>query len=275
MRLSSNKLKSGIWFVLWIFIILVYLFPFIWIVMTGFRDSIDTYGWPPKFFFIPKLDAFYQLFNELNIFWYLKNSIIISSASTILTLLIASPAAYALSHKKFKKSRGILFGLLLGRVIPAIALIIPLFLLFIKLKLYDNFLGLILVYTAMNIPFTIWILRSFFMDIPESIREAAVVDGCSELSAFLRMIIPISRVGIMTSAIFIFIACWNEFIFAFTLTGRNINTITLLMKGFKTQYGTLWADMGASVVIATIPIIIFAMIVQKYFVRGLTMGAVK
>ena len=243
--------------------------------MTAFRDPIDTYGWPPKFFFIPKLDAFYKLFGELNILRYLKDSLIIGSATAILTLLLTAPAAYALSHKKLKRSRGLLFGLLLGRVVPGIALVIPVFILFNKLNLYDTYQGLILIYTVINIPFAIWVLRSFFMEIPESIREAAIIDGCSEFNAFLRIILPLSRIGLITSAIFIFIACWNEFIFAFILTGRNIDTITLLMKGFKTQYSTEWAQMGASVILASLPIIVFAMILQKFLVRGLTMGSVK
>lgn len=273
--LSGNLSRIGL-LIFWIIVMMIYLFPFIWVIETGFRDPIDTYGWPPKFIFQPQLDAFRDLFVNKNISHFFKGSLVISLSSTLLVIAAGSPAAYALSHLKIKGKVGYLIGLLILRVVPPIALVVPVFLIASKLELVDRYPTIILVYTVFNLPFALWILRSFFRDIPDSLREAALIDGCSEFSVFSRVMLPLSFPGILTAAILTFIVCWNEFLFAFVLTGRNIGVITLAVKSFtRVQYEVLWAQIGATTFLASLPIVVFAVVMQKRLVRGLTMGAIK
>ena len=263
------------WLVVWSIILSIYLFPFIWMIMTGIRDPIESYNWPPKFIFIPKFNAFKELFLIRGILRYLKNSLIISSFATFLTIIISTFASYALVHLKVKGKSALLFSLLFGRVIPPVALVVPVFLLASKLRMLDKYLTMIVIYTVFNIPFAIWLIRSFFNDVPNSIREAALVDGASEIGVFFKILLPLAIGGIMTTAVFIFIACWNEFMFALALTRHNASTLPVMVMQFRTQYGIEWANMGATSLIITTPVIIFSVLMHKYLIRGLTMGSVR
>ena len=185
------------------------------------------------------------------------------------------PASYALSHLKLKGGGGILLGLLVGRIIPPVAVVVPVFLVASNLVQVDTYQVLIALYVVFNLPFAIWLMCSFLDDIPGEIREAAIVDGCTEFTAMWRIILPLAAGGIATTAVFTFIACWNEFLFAVILTNRNAVTLPVQAMAFRTQFGVQWAEMGAAAIVIALPVLIFALIMQRYLVRGMTMGAVK
>jgi ABC-type glycerol-3-phosphate transport system permease component len=244
-------------------------------VETAFRNAIDTYSWPPKFFFIPHLDSFYYLLFLHPIFKYLRNSALICVVATLLTILLATPASYALAILKIRGKESLMFGLLIGRVIPPVAFVLPFFLIATLLGAVDKHITMVVIYSAFNLPFAIWLVRSFLIDIPTEIRESSIVDGCSELVSFLRISVPVAIGGILTSGIFIFINCWNEFMFALTLTRENASTLPIMVVMYRTQFGIEWANMGAATIIVTTPVIVFALALRKYLLRGVTMGAIK
>lgn len=275
--MSARHLRTVFWNVglplVWLVILAVYLFPFIWMVMTGFRNPIDTYSWPPKFIFTPTLQGFRYLFDAKNFQDYLFNSIVVSICSTVLVGLFATPAAYAAAH--LGASKGFLLGLLVGRIMPAVALVIPIYLIAARFKLLDTYELLIIINVAFNLPFSIWLTRSFFQDIPRELREAAIIDGCSEFGVFRRIFVPLCAGGITAASVFTFIATWNEFLFVLALTNTKVATAPIAVLGFRTQFGTQWGAAGAAALVVSAPVIVFAIAMQKYLLRGMTLGALK
>lgn len=258
--------------VLWIVIALIYLFPYTWMVLTAFRDPIDTLAM--RFVFTPTLDGFRTIFLESNFLRYLVNSLLTSIPATILVVCLAAPAAYSLAHLH-RRSSVFLAAVLLARMVPGIAILIPIYLAAAKAGMLDRRVTLVIVYCAFNLPFSIWLLRGFFREIPTELREAAIVDGCSELQVFVRIVLPLVTGGLVATSVFVFIAAWNEFLFALALTQSDAATAPLAVIGFRNEYGIQWGAIGAAAVMISTPVVLFAVVMQKYLVRGLTMGAVK
>ncbi|HEY0793899.1 MAG TPA: carbohydrate ABC transporter permease [Chthoniobacterales bacterium] len=273
-RNFNGSIWKVVWLFIWIVILSIYLFPFAWMVMTGFRNPVDTYSWPPKFLFHPTLQGFHYLFAVKHFQGFLVNSVIVSVASTLLVILLGTPAAYASAVLPSGK-KGFLLGLLIGRMMPAVALVVPVYLIASRWHLLDTYQVLVAINVAFNLPFAIWLTRSFFQDIPRELREAAILDGCSEFSVFHRIFVPLCAGGIAAAAVFTFIAAWNEFLFALTLTNTRAATAPVVALGFRTQFGIQWGAAGAAALLISAPVIVFAMIMQKYLLRGMTLGAVK
>jgi ABC-type glycerol-3-phosphate transport system permease component len=168
-----------------------------------------------------------------------------------------------------------LAAVLLARMVPGIAILIPIYLAAAKAGMLDRRLTLVVVYCAFNLPFAVWLLRGFFREIPTELREAAIVDGCSELQVFVRVILPLVTGGLVATSVFVFIGAWNEFLFALALTQSDAATAPLAVIGFRNEYGVQWGAIGAAAVMISTPVVLFAVVMQKYLVRGLTMGAVK
>jgi multiple sugar transport system permease protein len=257
---------------LWVVIAFVYLFPYTWMVLTAFRNPIDTLA--KRFIFTPTLDGFRTIFSEAHFHLYLVNSVLTAVPSTLAVLALAAPAAYALAHLD-KRSRAFLAGILVARMVPGIAILIPIYLAAAKAGMLDRRMTLIVVYCAFNLPFAIWLLRGFFREIPVELREAAIVDGCSETQVFLKVVLPLVKGGLVATGVFVFISAWNEFLFALALTQSAAATSPLAIIGFRNEYGIQWGAIGAAAVMISTPIVAFAVVMQKYLVRGLTMGAVK
>jgi ABC-type glycerol-3-phosphate transport system permease component len=268
-----RTLRRSLITLMWIAIVLVYLFPYTWMVMTGFRDPIDTLTMPPRLIFRPTLDGFRYIFTNTGFQHYLFNSIVVSVTSTTLVLAIASLAAYALAHLTAR--RGFLLTILVTRMVPGVAVVIPFYLVTSKLRQLDTYHVLIIIFTAFNLPFAIWLLRSFFREIVPELREAAIIDGCSEIKVFTNIMLPLSMGGIIATGVFVFIATWNEFLFALVLTNSRAPTAPLAILGFRTEYGTQWSAIGAAALLISTPVIVFSILMQKYLVRGLTMGSVR
>lgn len=262
--------------ILALIIVGAYVLPYLYLFFTSFKPPGDVLSIPPTMF--PKR---FDLQNYLHIFDYeylpktFMNSFIIALISTSLTLLISIPAAYAITRYKTRYSRVFLGIALVSRMIPYMSIALPLFFLMRTLKLVDTQIAVAVGHMTISFPLAIWLLASFFESLPFEIEEAARVDGCSRLGALLRVIIPISLGGIGVTAIFVFLASWNDFLFSLLLTGARTKTVTMAIAEFHTQYGTYWGTMASLSILYSLPVILVAFFFQKRLITGTTMGAVK
>lgn len=261
--------------------VIVSIMPVLWVIMLSLKSPMETMSLPPKIFFKPTLESYRMLFggnnttNVVDLTLFLKNSFIVSFIATLITMCFAILGAYSLSRFHFRGKNMISILILATRMLPPLASAIPLFLIFQNAGLYDTHLGLILAYTAINIPFAIWMVRGFIDDVPVEIEEAAHVDGCSRIGMLFKIIIPVTTSGIAASAAYTFILAWNDFSLAMMLTSSNVKTMPQVVLSFLTAEGIEYGPMTAAATIALLPPIVFIIFAQKYLARGLTMGAVK
>jgi multiple sugar transport system permease protein len=276
--LVSAKIKSTIESILiYIGVIVVVLFAFFpvyWMIAISFKVEGDILTIPPKFLFQPTLTNYQFVFEKSDFILGIKNSLILIFAVSIIVVPISALAAY--SFARFNTGGGNLqFYILTTRMFPPIAAVLPFFLLFNFLGLLDNIVSLILLNSVFNLPFTVWLLYGFFRDIPPDLEEAAMTEGATRFEAFREIVLPLVAPGLAVSAIFTIIFTWNEYLFAYILTRSQAITITRVVAGFFTERGILWGPLCAAATLCTIPMLIMALIIQRYIVRGLTFGAVK
>ena len=255
------------------------LAPIYWMITISLKREVDQFAVPPRWFsFSPTLEHYTDAFVARSFGQYLLNSAIVASASTICALVIGTLAAYALARFRlpYKLDRKLALWILSTRMFPAIVTAVPLFLIMRDLRLLNTQLSLVIVYTAFNLPFVVWMMRGFFAEVPRDLEDAALVDGDSRLGAFWRIVLPLAAPGLAATAIFCLIVSWNEFLFALVLTQTDAAmTLPVGIAGRVTQYEIKLGVMSAAGVVAMIPILVFALAVQKYLVRGLSLGAVK
>jgi multiple sugar transport system permease protein len=256
-------------------ILLFFLAPLLWLVSTSFKNFRDAFALPPKIFFIPTLENYQAVFNNGDFGLYIFNSIIIAFGSTLICMILGVPGAYALACFEFPRKNDASFFILSTRIAPPIMSIMPLYIIFNHLHLVGSRVPLMIMYILMNLPLVIWIMPVYFRDIPVELKEAAKIDGCSEFQAFMKVMIPVARGGIAATGILCIIQAWNEFLFALILSGRNSQTLPVAVTSFMTFQGTEWGPLSAAGTIIMIPMIIFGIMIQKNFVKGMTMGAVK
>ena len=272
-RLSRIALYGGL-----VLILVVVIFPFWWMVDTSFKNPVDIFGGVTLYPHHPTSDNYSRLFNTYHFRSYLVNSIVIVTISVAISMTLGTLAAYSLARfpLRFGLNQSALGASLLVRMIPGILLVIPLYITLARWGLLNTRLGLILIYTGLNTSFVIWMMQSFIAEIPRDIEEAAMVDGDSRLSALWRVVIPLAAPGLAATAIFSVIATYNDFLIALSLTSTpDAQTVPV---GVSTLIGKIQIEFGpmaAAGVIGALPIIIFALLVQRHFVRGLTLGAVK
>jgi multiple sugar transport system permease protein len=261
------------------------VFPFVWILLTSLKSPGDIISVPPKFVFTPTIDNYSALVigehrgeyssTRPDFPMFFLNSMIISFGAVVLSVAAGVPAAYALARFDFPLKNALAFVFMSFRFVPFIVFVIPLYLLYQGLGLYNTHTGLILAYQLITLPFTIWMLRSFFMEIPLEIQDAAKIDGCSWLGVLTRVILPLSMPGISVTVILGFIFCWNAFNYPLMLAGRQTFPVTVGAIQFISYEQVLWGQMAAATIISALPQLVLSLMVQKYIVRGLTMGAVR
>jgi len=251
------------------------LFPIFWVIMGSFKAKEQAAAIPPVWVFKPSLENYESALMRRNFGNLFVNSLIATITSTVIVLLLSSMAGYALSRFKIIGKKNLMFWIISIRMFPPIATIIPIFLLFNNMGLIDTRLGLVLIYIAFNLPFAIWIMHSFFAEIPSELDDSAMVDGCSTWQAFSKIMLPLAAPGLSATAIFCMMFSWNEFLFAMIISRAQTQTLPVGVMGFITQRGALWGEMSAAATIIMAPMIIFTFFVQRYLVRGLTFGAVK
>ncbi len=261
-----------------------FFFPIFWMLLTSFKPEEAIMVSPPRFFFQPTLENYRAALFDKGFLFYIQNTLIISVVSTAIVVAIGSLAAY--SFARYNVGDGhILFFILSTKMMPAIAVILPYFLIFrdigktgigsaLHLGL-DQHGALIVSYVMFNLPFAIWLLVSFFQDIPRELEHSARLDGLSRLQVLRRVTFPLAAPGIAVTAVFTLIFCWNEFLFAYILTRRFASTVTVGVESFFTLQGILWGPVAAAATIAVAPMLIFVLLMQRYMVRGLTFGAVR
>jgi multiple sugar transport system permease protein len=250
------------------------MFPFLWMLLVSFRSRVDVLQ-PGKFLAPLTLLNYRTLFDQRALVIYFRNSVITAVFTTLISLLLGTLAAYGFARFSWKKREDRAFWVLSQKFLPAMAVVIPYFLMASLAGLLDTRLILIICYTTFNIPFTIWMMRGFIEDLPPELEEAAFVDGCNRFQVLRRIVFPLVLPGMTATAIFCVINSWNEFVFANFLTSIHAKTVPTSVMMYLSVSGVKWGEMAATGVLAVLPVLIFAICVQKYMIRGLTFGAVK
>ncbi len=254
----------------------VALFPIYWMVSASLKPGLLTFARPPVWWWRPTLENYAALAGKESFGRYMMNTVIVASATTVLALAFGSLAAYGITRFQFPGSNAIPLFFLVMRMVPRIVIVLPYYVIMRELGLLDSLTGLVLSYTGFALPFALWMMIGFFQDIPVALEEAAMMDGCSRLGVLLRVTLPLATPGLAATAIFAFLLGWNEFLFSLILTSsESSRTLPVVVSGFVTDRGIMWGEMSAAGTLIALPVIAFALIVQKYIVRGLTLGAVK
>ena len=251
------------------------LVPIYWMVSTSIKTGNQTFAMPPVFVFQPTFEHYREIFTEGVVSKGLRNSLIVASLSTLLALLVGTPAAYAMARFDFRGKASLWFWIISNRFISPIVVALPFFLLARDLALLDSHLVLILTYLTFNIPLVIWLCIDQFRAIPRDIDQAAMVDGANQWQALRTVVLPLAIPGLVVAAILCFVFSWNEFLFALVLTRAEAKTAPVEAANFMTGFGVRWGAMMATGTLIVLPVVIFAAIVSRHLVRGLTMGAVK
>jgi multiple sugar transport system permease protein len=255
--------------------LLAVLVPIVTVLVNSLKASGDIFTATPKLAFAPTLDNFAKVLGDLEFTEFLANSAIVALGSTVLSLLVGVPAAYALARLPIPLREFWASLILFTRMVPAVALVVPMFVLFGKLDLLGTYTALILAHTTFNLPIVIWMMRSFFEELPPDLEEAALVDGTGRLGAFVRIAVPLTSPGLAASAILCLLFSWNEFLFALVLSGRHTQTVPIGVASFIGTVSVDWGGSSAAAVLAMIPVFILGLAAQRFLVRGLTFGAVK
>jgi multiple sugar transport system permease protein len=254
--------------------LIFFLFPILWITLTAFKTPDEHLSSPPIWLPHDPNWLYFEHVIETGGLKVLKNSFIIAGTATLLSLLIGSLAAYSLARYRTGGDQ-LPFYILSQRFMPAVAVIFPFLLFFKALKWIDTPQALVLVYLTFNLPYAVWMMRGFFLEIPVEIEESALVDGCSPLGAFWRIALPLAAPGLVATGVFCFIFSWSEFFFAVCLTQTKAVTLPVYMANFFGKHMIQWGLVGSTSVIAMLPLFLLSIVVQRYLVRGLTLGAVK
>jgi len=257
-------------------LLLIWVLPLIWAFVVSLKSEREVLAYPPSVIFDPTWANYVDaLFGDFSIVDSLMTSAIVSTATTVLTIVLAVPAAYAFARLRLPAKRSLGFYTLATQMVPPVGLVIPYFLILNRFGWLDTYHGMIIVYLTFSLPFAIWLMVSYMEDIPWEMEEAAFLDKASRLQTLWHVVIPQVRGGIAVTVIFIFLNAWNEFLFAVQLGGNTVRPVTVAMYNFVSVEQTLWAKLSAAALVAMLPVVIIGIAAQKQIVKGLTVGAVK
>lgn len=257
-------------------LVLAYSLPYLYLISTSLKPGAEVLQIPPSF--LPSsisLGSYASLLQNQAIPGAFANSIIVAVSATLLSLLLAVPAAYGASFFRTRMSIYFMMFALITRMVPSVSLGVPLFTVLKSMSLLDTRLGLVLAHTTIALPLAIWLMSAFFESIPRDLEEAARIDGCTRFQAFIKIVMPLAATGMAISALFCFIASWNEFLFALLLTSDSAKTAPIVIAEYKTAYGLDWGPMTALATVYSLPVIVITLMLQKQIIGGLTFGAVK
>lgn len=291
-RRAKKRLETDLIYLILIVVTAVMIFPLYWTFVTAFKEPRDAFTFPPKYIpylqFKPTMYAWRDVgllpstgergtHSPTEILGTLWNSVLIAGGSTVVSVILGSLAAYALVQFRFRrwKNKDIAFFILSQRMLPPIVLVIPYFILYSRLGLLDTVPGMIIAHTVASLPFVVWIMKGFFSSIPKELVDSARIDGCSYFGAFWKIVIPLSLPGLAATSVFTTIFSWNELLFAITLTFSNARTFPALIAGLTHGSAALWWDISAMLLVAMVPVFLFTLLLQRYIVSGLTLGAIK
>jgi multiple sugar transport system permease protein len=275
MQKKAVKVRTLIFLIVAVLLTLAfYLLPIYWVFTTAIKKPTDAFVLPPKWIFRPTLENFDYVLRRTDFLALAKNSIIVATGSMLLAILLSLPASYALARFRIKNKNNTAFMILTLKMFPPIAVVLPFFIMYRALGLYDTVFGLILLYTAFNIPLAVWLLIGFIREVPKSVEESALIDGASFGQIFRLILLPLISVGLMATGILCFIMSWNEFLFALILTGKN-QTLPVFIYSFINFREIKWGQLMTAAVIMSTPILVSSLFIRRYLIRGLTFGAVK
>jgi multiple sugar transport system permease protein len=271
-RTSSRAL---LWIAL-VLLVVLYGFPFVYMLFTSFKTPLETIAVPPTV--LPSqwtIENYVSAIGRDGVVASFINSIVTAVLSTAISLVLALPAAYAVTRFRTRFGRFFIVGALVMRMVPPIVIGVPMIGIFRTLGISDTSVALAIAHATISLPLSIWLMSSFFEAVPEELEEAAKIDGASRLGAFWRVVLPVTAGGVAVTAIFAFLASWNEFLFALLLTATRSQTTPIVIANFQTQFGLDWGAMTALAVLYSVPVILLALVLQRHIVAGLTAGAVK
>jgi multiple sugar transport system permease protein len=271
---GARKLAKTIGFyALVILVMLPTAFVFYWMITLSLKPQVEAAGFPPSFFrFTVTLKGYVEVFARHPFLFYIWNSLVVAAGTTLLGLMVGLPAAYSIAQWRQQK---LALTILVARIIPGISYLIPWYILFRNLKMVDTYTALILTHLVVGLPITIWVMIGFFEDIPPDLREAALIDGCTDYGAFWRVALPLVKPGVVATAILAFIFSWNNFLFSVILAGRNTRTLPIAVFNMIGYEEINWGPLAAAATLITLPVILLTLIIQRHIVTGLTFGAVK
>lgn len=269
-----------------VLVALFLIFPIFWFTLMSFKTEKDAVAIPPKFVFTPTINNYKGVFTgetvsttrattKVDFMQTFFNSLIVCSSAVAISLVIGVPAAYVLARFKFRAKEDLAFLVLTLWFAPGLSVSLPLYLIYRSIGLYDKLVGLIIIYQVIALPLIMWIVRGYFEDIPREVEESARIDGANLWTALTKISLPLAAPGIVTAAVLAFIFCWNNFVFGLILASSNSKTLTVGLLGFIGYERVLWAQMAAAGVLSMIPVLLFATLIQRHIVRGLSFGAVK
>ncbi|MBI2942343.1 MAG: carbohydrate ABC transporter permease [Chloroflexi bacterium] len=254
-------------------LLLTYI-PFVWLITTSLKQPVDAFAIPPVWVFLPTLENYGALLAKDFLTSYC-NSLIIGLLTTSASLALGVPAAYALVRANFRGRAFMGTWILLVRLVPGVAFVIPMYIQFRNLGLTDTYLGLTIAYLTITLPFVVWMMTGYFQGVPQELEEAAVIDGCSRLGALVRVVLPVSTPGLATAALFSLVMSWNQYFYPLILGGRSTVTAPVAISNFLTFEGPSWGRLAAGGVLIVAPVLVFTLLSQNAMVRGLMRGAMK
>ena len=272
---QQQRLMSLLTLVFAWLVALLFFFPIFWMVLTSFKTELQAIASPPLFIFEPTLENFALVQERSDYIKYAINSIVASLGSTLLALIIAVPAAYAMAFSPTKYTKDILLWMLSTKMLPAVGVLVPIYLIAQSVGLLDNILVLVIIFALVNLPIIVWMLFSYFKEIPKEILEASMIDGASYIQELKHVVMPLSWGGIASTALLSIVLCWNEAFWSINLTASNAGTLTALVASYSSPEGLFWAKLSAISTLSCAPIVVFGWFCQKQLVQGLTFGAVK
>ncbi|WP_035693458.1 carbohydrate ABC transporter permease [Azospirillum halopraeferens] len=254
---------------------LVMFFPIFWMLLTGFKTEMDAIATPPTLFFAPTLENYAEVHQRADYLRFAGNSVVISFAGTALAIALAVPAAYAMAFFPTKRTRSTLLWMLSTKMLPPVGVLVPIYLLARDSGLLDTRTGLVIIYTLINLPIAVWMLYTFFKEVPHEILEAGRMDGAGPRQELVHLLLPLAVPGIASTALLLLILCWNEAFWSLNLTAANAAPLTAFIASFSSPEGLFWAKLSAASTMAIAPILVLGWFSQRQLVRGLTFGAVK
>lgn len=273
--IMKRKISTALTYVFAVAVVVFFLFPIYYVFTLALKSPMDAVAYPPKFIFDVTFDNLKELFQANNFLKYFLNSVFISTCCVVLSILLGTPFAYAISRSRAKWTGTAMLIVLILRVIPPVSILIPFYSVFSKLGLNDTYVGVILLYMTFTFPLCVWLMKGAFDDLPGGIEEAAWMDGCGVYQTFLKVSLPCVSEALAAAAVLIFVNSWNEYLYALIVTRSNTKTVPVIINSFmrfdETEYGLIAA---AALVIST-PVIVFSIMVRKYLTSGMTAGAVK
>ena len=253
----------------------ILFFPIFWMFVTSFKTEVAAVATPPQLFFTPTLENYIDVQERAAYFNYALNSIIVSVGATVLALLLAVPAAYAMAFFPTKRTKGTLLWMLSTKMLPSVGVLVPIYILGRESGLLDTRIGLVIIYTLINLPIVVWMIYSFFKEVPKAILEADRMDGATTYQEVVYVLLPLALPGIASTALLSIILSWNEAFWSLNLTTFDAAPLTAFIASFSSPQGLFWAKLSAASTMAIAPILLFGWFSQKQLVRGLTFGAVK